>query len=75
MGPTPLILHQTARLLKKTNLTFSQSALQTAISHDISPISDLRGTARYRSTAMVGLIKKMQRSLVSGEEQHSIMSI
>ena len=75
VGPIPLILHQTARLLKKTNLTFSQSALQTAISHDISPISDLRGTARYRSTAMVGLIKKMQRSLVSGEEQHSIMSI
>ena len=75
VGPTPLILHKTGTLLKKTNLSFNQSALQTAISHDISPISDLRGTARYRSTAMVGLIKKMQRSLISGEEQHSIMSI
>ena len=75
VGPTPLILHKTGTLLKKTNLSFSQGALQTAISNDISPISDLRGTARYRATAMVGLIKKMQRSLISGEEQHSIMSI
>ena len=75
VGPTPLILHQTGKLLRNTNLSFNQRALQTAINHDISPISDLRGTARYRSTAMVGLIKKMQRSLISGEEQNSIMSI
>ena len=75
VGPTPLLLHQTGKLLRDNNLSFNQSALQTAINLDISPISDLRGTARYRSTAMVGLIKKMQRSLISGEEQHSIMSI
>ena len=75
VGPTPLILQKTGKLLKETNLSFSQSALETAINHDISPISDLRGTARYRSNAMVGLIKKMKRSLISGEEQHSIMSI
>ena len=75
VGPTPLLLDKTSKLLKESNLRFNQSALLTALNHDISPISDLRGTAKYRSAAMVGLIKKMQRSAISGEQQHSIMSI
>ena len=75
VGPTPLLLDKTSKLLKESNLHFNQSALLTALNHDISPISDLRGTAKYRSAAMVGLIKKMQRSVISGEIQHSIMSI
>ena len=75
VGPTPLLLDKTSKLLKDSNLRFNQNALLTALSHDISPISDLRGTATYRSAAMVGLIKKMQRSVISGEKQHSIMSI
>jgi xanthine dehydrogenase small subunit len=75
VGPTPLLLDKTCKLLKDSNLRFNQNSLLTALSHDISPISDLRGTAKYRSAAMVGLIKKMQRSVISGEKQHSIMSI
>ena len=75
VGPTPLLLDKTSKLLKDSNLRFNQNSLITALSHDISPISDLRGTANYRSAAMVGLIKKMQRSAISGEKQHSIMSI
>ena len=75
VGPTPLLLDKTSKLLKNSNLRFNQNSLITALSHDISPISDLRGTANYRSAAMVGLIKKMQRSVISGEKQHSIMSI
>ena len=75
VGPTPLLLDKTGKLLKDSNLRFNQNSLITALSHDISPISDLRGTAKYRSAAMVGLIKKMQRSAISGEKQHSIMSI
>mgnify|MGYP003317403188 FL=1 len=75
VGPTPLLLDKTSKLLKDSNLRFNQNSLLTALSHDISPISDLRGTAKYRSAAMVGLIKKMQRSAISGEKQHSIMSI
>ena len=75
VGPTPLLLDKTSKLLKDSNLRFNQNSLITALSHDISPISDLRGTANYRSAAMVGLIKKMQRSVISGEKQHSIMSI
>ena len=75
VGPTPLLLDKTSKLLKESNLRFNQSALLTALNHDISPISDLRGTAKYRSAAMVGLIKKIQRSVISGEKQHSIMSI
>ena len=75
VGPTPLLLDKTSKLLKDSNLRFNQNALLTALNHDISPISDLRGTAKYRSAAMVGLIKKMQRSAISGEKQHSIMSI
>ena len=75
VGPTPLLLDKTSKLLKDSNLRFNKKSLLTALSLDISPISDLRGTATYRSAAMVGLIKKMQRSVVSGEKQHSIMSI
>ena len=75
VGPTPLLLDKTSKLLKDSNLRFNQNSLINALSHDISPISDLRGTANYRSAAMVGLIKKMQRSVISGEKQHSIMSI
>jgi len=75
VGPTPLLLDKTSKLLKDSNLRFNQNALLTALNYDISPISDLRGTASYRSAAMVGLIKKMQRSVISGEKQHSIMSI
>ena len=75
VGPTPLLLDKTSKLLKDSNLRFNQNSLLTALSHDISPISDLRGTAKYRSAAMVGLIKKMQRSAISGKKQHSIMSI
>ena len=75
VGPTPLLLDKTSKLLKESNLRFNQSALLTALNHDISPISDLRGTAKYRSAAMVGLIKKMQRCAISGEKQYSIMSI
>ena len=75
VGPTPLLLDKTSKLLKDSNLRFNQNSLINALSHDISPISDLRGTANYRSAAMVGLIKKMQRSAISGEKQHSIMSI
>ena len=75
VGPTPLLLDKTSKLLKDSNLRFNQNSLINALSHDISPISDLRGTAKYRSAAMVGLIKKMQRSAISGEKQHSIMSI
>ena len=75
VGPTPLLLDKTAKLLKESNLHYSPNTLLTALGHDISPISDLRGTATYRSAAMVGLIKKMQRSIISGEKQHSIMSI
>ena len=75
VGPTPLLLDKTGKLLKDNNLLFNQNALLAALSHDISPISDLRGTATYRSAAMVGLIRKMQRSVISGEKQHSIMSI
>ena len=75
VGPTPLLLDKTSKLLKDSNLRFNQNALLTALNYDISPISDLRGTANYRSAAMVGLIKKMQRSVISGEKQHSIMSI
>jgi xanthine dehydrogenase iron-sulfur cluster and FAD-binding subunit A len=75
VGPTPLLLDKTSKLLKDSNLRFNQNSLITALNHDISPISDLRGTAKYRSAAMVGLIKKMQRSAISGEQQHSIMSI
>ena len=75
VGPTPLLLDKTSKLLKESNLRFNQSALLTALNHDISPISDLRGTAKYRSAAMVGLIKKMQRYAISSEKQYSIMSI
>ena len=75
VGPTPLLLDKTSKLLKDSNLRFNQNSLITALNHDISPISDLRGTAKYRSAAMVGLIRKMQRSVISGEKQHSIMSI
>ena len=70
-----MFLNKTGKLLKDSNLRFNQNALLTALNHDIFPISDLRGTAKYRSAAMVGLIKKMQRSAISGESQHSIMSI
>ena len=43
VGPTPLLLDKTSKLLKDSNLRFNQNSLITALSHDISPISDLEG--------------------------------
>jgi len=70
----PTILKKTSQSLlnKKVNADISDFLLN--LSKDITPISDLRGTAEYRKNAMLGLLEKMSNSLQEEEAPLSIMS-
>ena len=70
----PTILKKTSQSLlnKKVNADISDFLLN--LSKDITPISDLRGTAEYRKNAMLGLLEKMSNSLQEEDAPLSIMS-
>ena len=74
VAATPTIMKKTSLAIRNRKINSLNNDLLLDLSKDIKPISDLRGTAEYRKNAMLGLIKKMQTSLLENEAPKSIMS-
>jgi len=70
----PTILRKTSLSLKNRSINSLKPDFLSSLSKDISPISDLRGTAEYRKNAMAGLLMKMETSLREKDTPLSIMS-
>jgi xanthine dehydrogenase small subunit len=73
VAAVPIILKRTSQSLKNRNINNDVPNLLLSVAKDISPISDLRGTAEYRETAMNGLLRKMTNALKDNIIPQSIM--
>ena len=74
VAAVPTILRKTSLSLKNRSINSLKPDFLSSLSKDISPISDLRGTAEYRKNAMAGLLMKMETSLREKDTPLSIMS-